>query len=101
MSTYSRISNPLGFTQPFIFFFSKILIQELNKSKLDWDDEVSPEIKQNWLKWVSEISLITNLSFPHCILPFANYDNLELHVLHELHEFNWVCVGELLSFHEQ
>ena len=45
LSTYSRIFDPLGFIQPFVLHH-KLIIQELSRLGLSWDDEVQPNNKK-------------------------------------------------------
>ena len=47
LSVYSRIFDPLGFIQPFILKLN-LIIQELNRLKLLWDDDISESIKSDW-----------------------------------------------------
>ena len=54
LSVYSRIFDPLGFVQPFILQ-PKLVIQELWRLGLLWDDEVSAEVSKNWYKWLAGI----------------------------------------------
>ena len=46
LSVYSRIFDPLGFIQPFILK-PKLIIQELSRLKLLWDDDVPESIKSD------------------------------------------------------
>ena len=47
LSIYSRIFDPLGFIQPFILQ-PKLIIQELCRSELAWDDEVPMEVRNGY-----------------------------------------------------
>ena len=63
LSVYSQIFDPLGFVQPFILQ-PKLIIQELCRLGLSWDDEVPAEIGKEWHKWLAGIKEIANYSFP-------------------------------------
>ena len=65
--TYSRIFYPFGSVQPFILQ-PKLIIQELCRLGLSWDDEVPAEIGKEWRKWLSGIKDIANFSFPWCVV---------------------------------
>ena len=77
LSVYSRIFDPLGFIQPFIF---KLIIQELSRLKLLWDDEIPDSLIKDWLIWLSEITGISMYEFPRCIIKDVNFVSAELHI---------------------
>ena len=58
LSVYSRIFDPLSFILQFILQ-PKLLIQELSRLGLLWDEEVPQYIKKNWGIWLSGISSIS------------------------------------------
>ena len=79
LSVYSRIFDPLGFVQPFILQ-PKLIIQELCRLGLSWDDEVPAEIGKEWHKWLSGIKDIANFSFPRCVIRDNSYKSTKMHV---------------------
>ena len=79
LSVYSRIFDPLGFVQPFILQ-PKIIIQELCRLGLSWDEEVPTEIGNDWRKWLSNIEKIADYNFSRCVLHNCNYQSAEMHV---------------------
>ena len=79
LSIYSRIFDPLGFVQPFILQ-PKLLIQELCRLGLSWDEEVPIEVSKEWRKWLAGIGKITDYSFPRCIVRDNTFKYSELHV---------------------
>lgn len=44
----------------------KILFQQLWEMKVNWDDEVPESIHESWLKWRSELGLLSTKYVPHC-----------------------------------
>ena len=50
----SSFYDPLGIIQP-ILISLKILLQQIHKSKIGWDDELVDSLKEGWLKCLSEI----------------------------------------------
>ncbi|XP_039534154.1 uncharacterized protein LOC120483252 [Pimephales promelas] len=61
--------DPLGFIVPFTTR-AKILIQDLWKHNLSWDDPIEPiHLREIWSKWVAELSSITRLQFPRTYVP--------------------------------
>ena len=79
LSVYSRIFDPLGFVQPFILQ-PKLIIQELCRLGLSWDDEVPVEVSKEWHKWLSGIKDIANFSFPRCVVCDNTYKRAEMNV---------------------
>ena len=37
--------------------------------KLNWDDPVPEELKQNWRNWLDEMQLLTSRRIPRCLKP--------------------------------
>ncbi|GAA6093679.1 uncharacterized protein LOC113069085, partial [Tachysurus ichikawai] len=56
--------DPLGYIIPFTTR-AKILIQDLWKQNLGWDELITPQpLKENWLTWLREIPNLAQLQFP-------------------------------------
>ena len=79
LSVYSRIFDPLGFVQPFILQ-PKLIIQELCRLGLSWDEVVPVEIAKEWGKWLTGINKVSEYNFPRCIVKYNEYDSAELHI---------------------
>ena len=79
LSIYSRIFDPLGSIQPFSLK-PKLIIQELSRLKLLWDDEILDSIKNDWRVWLSEITGISKFEFPRCIVKNNNFISAEMHI---------------------
>ncbi|XP_048582690.1 uncharacterized protein LOC116603367 [Nematostella vectensis] len=63
----SKIYDPLGLITP-ISIRAKILIQDLCKLNVDWDEPLNGEIRTRWLSIAQEIRQSTNLTIPRCYL---------------------------------
>ena len=61
----AKVFDPLGLLQP-VTAAAKILIQELWKEGIDWDDLLPPSLDQKWHAVAKEIGDATKLEFPHC-----------------------------------
>ncbi len=68
LSIVSSIYDPLGFTAPFVLL-AKILLQELCKSGLKWDDLIEPNHLQRWNSWLQELPKLEQLRVPRCMTP--------------------------------
>ena len=67
ISLISRIYDPLGFLSPVTVRF-KILMQELCKNKLGWDQLLSGELLAKWMKMVDELKEAPPITLPRCCL---------------------------------
>ncbi|XP_055840650.1 uncharacterized protein LOC129908278 [Episyrphus balteatus] len=76
LSDASRVFDPLGFLSPVVVAI-KILIQDLWREKLAWDEEVPLELGLRWKTIRDELSLIESLSIPRVL--WSNKNNWELH----------------------
>ena len=86
LSVYSQIFDPLRFLQPFVLH-PKLIIQELSRLGLSWDDEVPLNVKKDWNKWLSGIKDISNFDFPRCVVQDNSYKSTEMHVFSDsIHE---------------
>ncbi|XP_054723428.1 uncharacterized protein LOC129233424 [Uloborus diversus] len=67
LSSVSSIFDPLGWLSPFIIT-AKILIQDLWKCQLSWDDPVPPELKERWINYSNDISQLEPVTVPRRVL---------------------------------
>ena len=61
----------------------KILLQKLWEQKIDWDDLVPTHIRDAWLKWRSELHLLSKKHIPRCY-----YSKKTSQTVLELHGFS-------------
>ena len=64
--------------------YVKILLQNIWRFNIDWDEKIPAELSVKWYKWVKALPDIENLKIPRCYLKhFPNYNNIEI----QLHTF--------------
>lgn len=63
LSKISQLFDPNGYVAP-VVIVGKILMQEIWKSKLNWDDEVPPSIKMQWTNFWEKISHLESIKIP-------------------------------------
>ena len=68
LSTLSTIFDPLGFIAP-VLLNGKAILQELCSNNIGWDEPVSEEVRDQWLRWKRELVKIEHLSIPRCYRP--------------------------------
>ena len=82
LSIVSSVYDPLGFVAPFIFQ-AKLILQELCRLKLGWDDEIPREFLERWQAWLEELPKLEQLTVNRC---FKSTDLHEIKTT-QLHHF--------------
>lgn len=67
LSAISQIFDPLGLIGPAIIR-AKLIIQQLWKLKLDWDDHIPGDLKSDWLEFISQIGCLNNIKINRHVL---------------------------------
>lgn len=80
LSVVSSVYDPLGLASPFILP-AKILLQNLCRIGLDWDDEIPSSYKLSWQKWLDGLPKLSEFSIPRCFKPsnFGEIVETQLH----------------------
>ena len=82
----SSVYDPLGFATPFLLQ-GKLLIQQLCKENLGWDETIPDNIQRQWTKWERQLKELEGLSVDRCFKP-ANFGKI---VDCSLHHFADAC----------
>lgn len=77
LSTTCQIFDPLGLLGP-IIIVAKLIIQDLWKLKLDWDEDVPPNLRQKWLNFQTELPEINRIEVPRRVV-FTESMQIEVH----------------------
>jgi hypothetical protein len=83
LSVVSSVYDPLGLASPFILP-AKILLQDLCRKSLDWNDEIPSGYKLIWQKWLDNLPKLAEFSIPRCFKP-SNFGEI---VGSQLHHFS-------------
>jgi hypothetical protein len=65
LSTVSAVYDPLGFLAPSILPIKRIL-QDMCKSGLEWDDQISEEHSEQYAKWIDNMSRLGKVCIGRC-----------------------------------
>lgn len=65
LSVVSSLFDPLGFLSPFVFS-AKILLQELWRDKLPWDQEIPEPYLLQWQRWLEDLPHAITIDIPRC-----------------------------------
>ncbi len=82
LSIISSIYDIFGFLSPYVIR-GKILMQEIWKLQIGWDDALPPSIKNSFLKWYDEFKQIPDVSIPRFL--FSNISDRPTEI--DLHGF--------------
>lgn len=78
ISDIARLFDPLGWIAPTIII-AKILIQKLWLSGIDWDDELPPQLMEEWIAYRAELVLLTGFKIPRWVNTGEDVTLVELH----------------------
>ncbi|XP_070183219.1 uncharacterized protein [Littorina saxatilis] len=80
LSTIASVYDPLGFLAPFLLT-GKLILQELCRQELGWDDPLPPSLQERWEEWLKDLSRLGCVKVPRNYLPtdFGTVKNVELH----------------------
>ena len=81
LSVVSSLFDPLGMIAPFIMK-GKLLLQELCRKKLQWDEEIDESERKQWVRWLSDLSKLKEVKIQRCFKPedFGEINRTELHL---------------------
>ena len=68
LSTVTSIYDPLGLAAPFVLPV-KLILQELCRRKVDWDEAIPEEYWIRWEKWLSELSRLSEFTIKPMTVP--------------------------------
>ena len=69
LSLVNGIYDPLGLAAPFVVQ-AKMLLRKLSREKvLDWDDPMPEELREEWIRFISQLFEMEEISFQRCTKP--------------------------------
>ena len=88
LSTISSLFDPLGFLSPFILPI-KVLIQDLWKGRVEWDDEIQGHHLKVWRQWTGSLPRLEDIKIPRCYRnpDISNSCTVQLHVFSDASEY--------------
>ena len=92
LSTVSAVYDPLGFGAPFVMP-AKLLLQDLCRLKLGWDEPVPAAHLRRWGQWCEELNLLQEFSVPRSVSTPGMIVNCQLHIFSDASEAGYGAVG--------
>lgn len=80
LSVVSSIYDPLGVLSP-VVLTAKMIMQDLSRMKIGWDDDLPERVKQQWVDWLTELPKLKDFKVDRCIKPagFGGHSYAQLH----------------------
>ena len=88
----ATVFDPLGFLAPFTIK-AKIILQNLWRQNLDWDEPIDEENQKAWESWLKELNVIsTSIRIPRS-LDLLPTHNVQLHMFCDASEKAFAAVA--------
>ena len=95
VSDIAKTFDVLGWFSPAIIKI-KILLQRIWELKIEWDDTLPSEIKDVWLQWRGELSVLSKKHIPRCYFPKQSHiAAVELHGFSDASEEAYMRVSSI------
>lgn len=97
LSTLMTIYDPLGLLGNFLMFL-KILLQEIWRSGVAWDEPIGPKQLEKWKQWLKVLPRIESVRIPRCYrtqTTVSERNNIQLHVFVDASENGYAAVAYL------
>ena len=95
VSHISKVFHPCGFLAPFLIT-GKILLQDLWRRGLEWDDLLDEDMTKQWLAWHDQLPGLQRIKIPrHINADKADGKKLEVHVFPDASEKAMAAVAYL------
>ena len=96
LSATAAFYDPLGLAAPFIMR-ARMLLQELTRLQLGWDEAVPEDCSKQWKLWVADLQIIDQYNVPRSVLPdrLSGVSTLEIHHFSDASERGYGVVSYL------
>ncbi|XP_072768487.1 uncharacterized protein [Nerophis lumbriciformis] len=96
LSVVSSVYDPLGLLGPFTLP-AKMIMQELCKEKLQWDETIPHVFSQQWTGWLADLSKMKEFKVDRCMQPthFGQITHSQLHHFSDASESGYGTVSYL------
>ncbi|XP_055589277.1 uncharacterized protein LOC129741562 [Uranotaenia lowii] len=91
------VFDPLGLLAFFIVH-GKIIIQDIWKTKTNWDEKITEELRDRWIQWTEQFEKLSEAKIPRCYFPNYPKDSvkdIQLHIFCDASEQAYASVAFL------
>ena len=101
LSIVSSVYDPLGFISPYVLQ-AKMILQELCRKKLKWDDHILDSDLLKWKEWLRELPKLERFQVERCFKPaeFSAIESCELHHFSDASELGYGAVSYIRLVNE-
>ena len=93
LSAMSSVFDPLGIAVPYVIK-GKLIIQELWRRQIDWDDELPDDILHKWQSWKESLKSLRTIMIPRWYgFHRGQCQNVQLHVFCDASEIAYGAVA--------
>ncbi|GFT58057.1 integrase catalytic domain-containing protein [Nephila pilipes] len=93
LSIVNSIYDPTGFTSP-ATLLPKLLLQEAWHNKLNWDEELPPDMQKRYQRWAKHFDLIERCRIPHKLF-YGSFEKATLHIFTDASAHGYACCAFL------
>ena len=95
LSVISSLFDPLGFLARSFYQF-KVLLQELWRQKVGWDEEIPETELKIWQKWLQSLPQLSKIRISRCyIVTPMKFSSIELHMFSDASEVAYSILFQL------
>ncbi len=98
LSAIATVYDPLQFLAPFLVR-AKILMQEIWRAGLDWDESLPDDLAIKWKRWSTELLQLPNVFIPRC-LRLPKPQRKELHFFSDASKDAYAAVSFLVCHYD-
>ena len=95
---YAALYDPIGWLLP-VIMRGRSIFQKTWIEKLNWDDEVTPEIRKEWIEWLEDLKInLKRMTFDRCLISVAPEKIVEdqsVHIFSDASESGYGSVAYL------
>lgn len=89
------VFDPLGFLSNFMVQ-GKILLQDIWRSQIGWDDQITEQMNEKWRVWLEDLQSITKLEIPRQYFTMDRQrSEIQLHIFSDALETAYAAVAYL------
>ncbi|XP_058817309.1 uncharacterized protein LOC131680612 [Topomyia yanbarensis] len=94
LRTLMMVFDPLGLISHFMMFL-RILLQEIWRSSIDWDEQINDSHFEKWLTWLRILPQVSDIKIPRCYRTNTSADDsneVEMHTFVDASENGFAAV---------
>ena len=91
LSDTAKLFDPVGWFGPIVIKF-KILLQKLWTRGVDWDEQLTQDLLEEWIAIKADLHHLHDFYLPRCILPPNAVNSIQFHLFTDASELAYAAV---------